>query len=123
MLLHRYLGSHAYETLKEAKLKTSRITSFNDPFEFLFITKGKITAANARGYVQSRLNEPHFLHLAAQTIPGLLESSNPQKLLRKHIPRIVANIVNNGDKLIEFPLSRQKHAGCKLLRRQIEPPR
>src|SRR5579863_4068943 len=102
MLLHRYLGSHAYETLNEAKLKTSRITSFNDPFEFLFVTKGKITAANAREYVLSRLNDPHFLHMAAQTIPGLLTANDPQRLLRRHIPRIIANLVSNGARLIDF---------------------
>jgi hypothetical protein len=111
MLLYRYLGSHTYETLAEAKLKTSRITSFNDPFEFLFVTKGKITAAHAREYVLSRLKEPDFLQMAAQAIPGLLTDRNPQRLLKKNIPQIVANIVRNGAKVIELPMSlREKMA-------------
>jgi hypothetical protein len=53
MLLHRYFGSHAFETLKEAKLKTSRISGFNDPFEFLINTTGKMTPEQAQKRIHS----------------------------------------------------------------------
>jgi hypothetical protein len=98
MLLHRYFGSHAFETLKEAKFKTSRITSFNDPFEFLFVTTGKFTAPAAGKYVLSKLNDLEFLQIAAHNFPGLRTAKKPKKYLEKSIPLIVANFVkNSGD--------------------------
>jgi len=116
MLLYRYFSSHAYETLKEAKLKTSRITAFNDPFEFLFVTKGKISAEMARDYVQSRLSNPECLQLAAQQIPGLLASKHPQKLLAKHVPGIVANMVKESEKIIQMPLNLREQMADKSIR-------
>lgn len=103
MLLHRYFGSHTYETLEEAKLKTSRITSFNDPFEFLFVTKGKVTAKNAREYVLSRLDNPSFWQLASQYIPGLLKAKDPSKVLKRHIPKLVANLVSKSEEITRMP--------------------
>lgn len=104
MLLYRYFGSHTYETLRDAKLKASRLTNFNDPFEYLFVTKGKITASMARKYVLSRLDHPDFLRQAALRIPGLLTSKNPKQLLEPHIPRITANLVNNSESIVRLPL-------------------
>ena len=61
MLLHRYFNSHAFETLKEAKLKTSRISSFNDSFEFSYITVGKPTPEPTKKSVPSVLCDPVFI--------------------------------------------------------------
>jgi len=47
MLLHRYFNTHAFETLKDAKLKTSRISTFNDSFEFLYVSVGEIKPEEA----------------------------------------------------------------------------
>ncbi|MDB6020652.1 MAG: hypothetical protein JWQ04_509 [Pedosphaera sp.] len=116
MLLYRYFASHVYETLKETRLKTSRITSFNDPFEFLFVTKGKFTAKMAREYVKSRLNNPDFLNLAALRIPGLLESKNPQRVLKANIPRIIANMVANPEMIMEAPLKLREQMSDKTTR-------
>jgi Protein of unknown function (DUF2971) len=104
MLLYRYFGSHAFETLKEAKFKTSRITSFNDPFEFLFLTKGKMTAPVARKYVLSRLKDPEFLQIVASNFPGLRTAKNPKKYLETSIPLIIANFVNNSENIIKLPV-------------------
>jgi hypothetical protein len=103
MLLHRYFGSHALETLKEAKLKTTRITSFNDPFEFLFVTTGKLTAPMARKYVLSRLKEPDFLQIVAHNFPGFSTAKNPKKFLEKNTPLIIANFVKNSDDIMQLP--------------------
>ena len=63
MLLHRYFGSHAFETLKMAKLKTSRISAFNDPFEFLFvpIVREEIKPEVVKREIHSILNNPNHL--------------------------------------------------------------
>ena len=43
MLLHRYFRSHALETLQTGSLLASRISRFNDSFEWLFVSVGKTT--------------------------------------------------------------------------------
>jgi hypothetical protein len=61
MLLHRYFNSHAFETLKRARLKTSRISSFNDSFEFLYFTVGKkMTQEEVAKDLPTLLNHPRF---------------------------------------------------------------
>ena len=116
MLLHKYFGSHAYETLKEAKLKTSRITSFNDPFEFLFVTKGKITAKIAHDYALNRFNQPDFLPIAIKLIPELLTSNNPKKLIRKNLPRLTAFLVKNSEEIVNTPLKLREQMADKSTR-------
>ena len=61
MLLHRYFGSHALETLKDAKLKASRISTFNDSFEFLFFSEGSTTEVEMQKFVASRVCDPVLL--------------------------------------------------------------
>ena len=36
MILHRYLGSHLEDTVLNQRLKASKPSQFNDPFEFRF---------------------------------------------------------------------------------------
>lgn len=103
MLLHRYFASHAFETLKEAKFKTTRITSFNDPFEFRFVPKGQLTAPLARKYVKSRLNDFEFLQILRQNFPGYATAKNPKKFLEKIQPLIIANFVKNSENIIQLP--------------------
>jgi hypothetical protein len=104
MLIHRYFASHAFETLKEEKLKTSRITDFNDPFEFQFCTKGQITPKMAREYFNSRLDDPNFWLVVAQRMPDLITSSNPRKLLKLRAPTIIANLVASSAQIVALPL-------------------
>jgi hypothetical protein len=84
MLLHRYFGLHAFETLKEARLKTSRISSFNDPFEFLYVAAGEMTAAKARKIIEYKINNPEnspgFWFMARQIFPNA-KSENELKNL------------------------------------------
>jgi Protein of unknown function (DUF2971) len=58
MLLHRYFSSHAFETLNEAKLRTSRISSFNDSFEWFYATVGRITPEEAKKCLDYLLRNP-----------------------------------------------------------------
>jgi len=61
MLLHRYFNSHALDTLDRAKLKTSRISSFNDSFEYLYFAVGKkMTPAEVEKDLPTLLNHPTF---------------------------------------------------------------
>jgi hypothetical protein len=74
MLLHRYFGSHAVETLQDAKLKTARISSFNDSFEFLYFSRGEVTAPQMRQFVDARISDPVLLF---DVIKANHQSANP----------------------------------------------
>ena len=97
MLLHRYLNSHAFETLKDAKLKTSRIGSFNDPFEFLYVSHfERMTPELARRYIRSQRNNPAFLlylGLEKQQSPNPLSDAEIEKHLDKNEPSMTARLV------------------------------
>jgi hypothetical protein len=116
MLLHRYLGSHAYETLKDAKLKTSRISSFNDPFEFLFCATGNMTAKKAREYILSRRHHPDFLQTAARHIPGLLVNRKAGKILDKRLPQMIASMVANFERFKNVALENRISLSDEIMR-------
>jgi hypothetical protein len=48
MLLYRYFSSHALESLRDSRLKVSRISSFNDPFESRFAYDGEMNRSKAK---------------------------------------------------------------------------
>jgi len=97
MTLHRYFGSHAFETLKEAKLKTSRISSFNDPFEFLYVSHfERMTPELARQCIRSQRNNPAFLlNLVAlnQQLSNPLTEKEINRRLDDDEPSAVARLV------------------------------
>jgi hypothetical protein len=72
MILHRYFSSHAFETLKEAKLKTARISDFNDPFEFLYVPVGKLSENEMKNFIGARDS-----NILLQVCNQLLEKQKP----------------------------------------------
>lgn len=95
MLLYRYFASHAYETLRDKRLRVSRIGSFNDPFEFSFRTVGEMTFEKARDYHRARLDHPGFQEAAKTLFPKL--AGNKDKLRKA----MVALIPENARKMVE----------------------
>jgi hypothetical protein len=108
MLLHRYFNSHAFETLKRAKLKTSRISSFNDSFEFLYFPTGKkLTPEEVQKNLPALLGNPTFraglkAAIEKESYPVIVEEieelllNNPQavcELVSKIWPDIVEKTV------------------------------
>jgi len=110
MLLHRYFGSHAFETLKEAKLKTSRISSFNDPFEFLYVSSGKNTPEKAREWALAQFDSPLFLEEARRQIPGF-----NRKDALKFLPILTANLLKQ-DELNNLRLEDREHLTDEYMR-------
>jgi hypothetical protein len=84
MLLHRYFGSHAFETLKRAELKTSRISAFNDPFEFLYVYASNMTCEQAEKYISSRCDDPKFLSWANEFLQFIVMLRRNQVLPSFH---------------------------------------
>lgn len=112
MLLHRYFNSHAFETLESAKLKTSRISSFNDSFEFLYFTRGKkSTPEEVQKKLPALLGSPSFraglkaeiqkrsYPVSVEEIEGLL-LRNPEAVCG-HVSKIWPDIVQNTELSIE----------------------
>ena len=103
MLLHRYFGSYAFETLKNASLLAARISTFNDPFEFLYIATGKMTASKARKIAEYKFNNPdespNFWLEARKRYPNAKNELELKKLVKKQIPQIVINLVNGFEKI------------------------
>jgi len=103
MLLHRYFGSHAFETLNEVTLKVSRISTFNDPFEFLYVPVGKMTPQKARTMVEYKINNPdaspHFWFVARQRFSNAKNEKELKRLVRKSIPQLVINLVSGFEKI------------------------
>jgi hypothetical protein len=57
MRLHRYFESHADTTLKEKRLLLSKISNFNDPFEFAHRFSGEYTVDHAEKDLQEMPDE------------------------------------------------------------------
>ncbi len=97
MLLYRYFGSHAFETLKDAKLKTSRFSTFNDPFEFLYVPVGKLTPKKARAYLTSKINSnsPTFFEQFRREFPDARNAKELGKAIQKNLPQFVIKLVKD----------------------------
>jgi Protein of unknown function (DUF2971) len=61
MLLFRYFGSHGFESLCSGRLKVSRVSTFNDPFDCMFRMSGDMTADKATAYIESWMRSPEIM--------------------------------------------------------------
>jgi hypothetical protein len=48
MMLFRYFKNHVLDTVRDSRLKVSKLADFNDPFEGMFYLPETITAKEAR---------------------------------------------------------------------------
>ena len=103
-MLYRYFGSHAFETLRDSRLLTSKLSAFNDPFEFLFSPKRHFTTEELAAIIDNRLTDP--LSLLMETMraafPGisfadaraLLQQPNSLGLIQLGMPSIADSILS-----------------------------
>ena len=61
MILTRYLGSHLEDILTNCRLKVSRVSELNDPFEFRYKVVGKMTRDADATFLQRRLEKKDFI--------------------------------------------------------------
>lgn len=59
----RYLGSHFDDILTNCRLKVSKVSQFNDPFEFRYKCVGEFTRKEAERFIQERLDRDGFIQL------------------------------------------------------------
>lgn len=92
MLLYRYLGSHALETLQSGCLKTSKMSEFNDPFECMFRVQGATSIDEIRKFVISRKKSPTFWARIHDRFPHIAQSKSPSRAFEKLVPILTADI-------------------------------
>lgn len=85
MTLFRYFGSHAYETLEEGLLMTSRVSGFNDPFEFLYVPERHLPTDQADSFIQKRLADPSFQALIEARFPNENPDERRKKVTEPHV--------------------------------------
>lgn len=63
MEVTRYIGSHLDDILTNCRLKVSKVSQFNDPFELRYKCVGEFTRKEAESFVQERLDRKGFIQL------------------------------------------------------------
>jgi hypothetical protein len=99
MLLFRYFGSHALETLRASLFKTATVSSLNDPFELLYRLKGTMTTAKAKRHLKQRLKTQDFFAAAQAQNAAIKTKRDLKKFMANNRGKIVNNLVSNYPKL------------------------
>jgi hypothetical protein len=94
MLLFRYFGSHALETLRDRHLKTATVSSLNDPFEMLYQLTGTMTASKAEIHLKRRIHSPDFLATAQYCNPQIKTKKDLKKFIAANKEKIKKNLVS-----------------------------
>lgn len=94
MSLYRYFSSHADTTLREEKLKLSKPSEFNDPFEFVYRYEGKFSQRN----LKRRFREPETKAAFRKEIELRLGRRISRKELKQYAQDILPAAANKIDK-------------------------
>ena len=89
MVVTRYLGPHLRDLLDNSRLKISKVSQLNDPFEFRYRHVGGFGRTTAKRMLRERLRTPDFFK-TAQESPELMGKSKQaiKRLInsqRKHV--------------------------------------
>ncbi len=63
MEVTRYLGSHLDDILTNSRLKVSKVSQFNDPFEFRYKCVGGFARKDAESFIKERFDREGFIQL------------------------------------------------------------
>lgn len=61
MIATRYLGSHLEDILTNRRLKVSRVSKLNDPFEFRYRFVGEMTRDSTAAFIQRRIERGGYI--------------------------------------------------------------
>jgi hypothetical protein len=103
MIIFRYFASHALESLRDARLKVARISSFNDPFECMYRASGVMTRAKAKQYLRVRLESPEFLENLMRSQPHLATVKAARRFLKANLDKYATDLIANYDSIKEAP--------------------
>jgi Protein of unknown function (DUF2971) len=81
-MLHRYFSSHAAETITSKLLRASLITSFNDPFEFLYYPELQLASGSAKTFLKRQLlKSEKFYKNCKQRFPHIKNKKDFKKFV------------------------------------------
>jgi Protein of unknown function (DUF2971) len=84
-MLHRYFSSHAAETIRSKLLRVSLITSFNDPFEFLYYPEVNLTIGNTKTFLKRQmLKSDEFYRTCQQRFPHIKNKKDFKKFVAEN---------------------------------------
>ena len=99
MLLFRYFGSHALETLQDCHLKAATVSSLNDPFELLYQLTGTMTMAKAKRHLKQRIKSDQFFAVAQLHNPTIRTKKDLKKFMAAKRDTIAKNLVSSFPRL------------------------
>ena len=94
MLLFRYFGSHALETLRDGCLKTATVSSLNDPFELLYQLTGTMTMSKAKRYLKQRMRTDDFFATAQRHNPAIRSKKDLKIFMATKREKIAKDLVS-----------------------------
>jgi hypothetical protein len=99
MLLFRYFGSHALETLQGNLLKAATISSLNDPFELLYRLAGTMTVAKAKHHLKQRIKTDQFFAVAQLHNPAIKTKKDLKRFVAANRDSLVKNFASGYSQL------------------------
>ena len=116
MLLFRYFGSYALETLQSNLLKTATISSLNDPFEVLYRLAGTMTFTKAKRYLKRRTKTQDFFTAAQFHNPEIRSRKDLKKFMAVERDTIAKNLVKGFPELNAQVLIEREASADRILR-------
>lgn len=128
-LLFRYFGSHAFESLRDCELMTSRIERLNDPLEFKYRVTGTMTHRRCLALICRFSKKPKSYwrnnpaQLEAEIAElrkcqrGFAEAAEPEKLKLSRDYRVVcfsSATVSKKSEILLWSHYANKHAGVRI---------
>jgi hypothetical protein len=100
MILNRYFGSHATESLRDARLMVASPNTFNDPFECMYRPIGTMTIERANEDVRARVHDPNFLDEVRRG-KGLASILEAQAFVLDNVPLLATALFAGFDRIVE----------------------
>ncbi len=107
MILYRYLGSHALESLRDARLLVASPNTFNDPFECMYRPVGEMTIERANEDVRARVNDPSFLDEIRRG-KGLTSILEAQTFILANVPLLATALFTGFDRIVEATIAQRE---------------
>lgn len=99
MQLYRYFSSHAFETIRDARLMLAKPSTLNDPFEFVYKSAGQITMPKARQYIKGRMKSESFYHEFRKQHPSVRNKKGFKSLMRDKLEELSKNYFDRYDSI------------------------
>ena len=97
MILYRYLGKYALDTLRDKQLKTARISSFNDPFEFRCRPVRNVTFGAIKRDIKHNYKSDNIFKLIQSIEPSIKTKKDAKIFINKNIDKMARALFDNYD--------------------------